>query len=147
MTEMLRIEIWGRLLQVSETLRAGLEGDLKAAGLPPLDWYATLLALARAGPSRPFELRRQVTLPQYTLSRLIDRLERAGHVSRAPCPEDGRGQIVSATDQGLELLDEMWPVYRAAIIARISGELSEDEIATLASLLEKLVPGEVQLIP
>lgn len=142
MSQAARIETWARLLKVAGTLRTAVEGDLKAAGFPAIEWYDTLLALAPEGEAgmRPFALRERVALPQYTLSRLLDRMERAGLVSRRPCPEDGRGQIVTATDKGLELLDDMWPVYRAAILDRFGGTLSMAEVRSLNGCLARLSP-------
>src|SRR5688572_30747564 len=87
---------WARLLKASTRMVEAAERDLKAAGLPPLAWYDALLELHRAAPSglRPGDLEKEMLLPQYNVSRLIDRLETAGHVERLPHPEDGRGQVV-----------------------------------------------------
>ena len=71
-----------------------IERDLKQAGLPPLTVYDVLLELdrAEAGRLRPFELASRTLFPQPNLSRLIDRLENDGLVSREAFNKDGRGQ-------------------------------------------------------
>src|ERR1700751_3913382 len=73
---------WARLIKAQRTALGSVEGALKAAGLPPLAWYDALLELERAGAPglRPFELERAMLLEQYNLSRLLDRMERAGYV-------------------------------------------------------------------
>src|SRR5919205_4446165 len=93
---------WARLVRVSASLLDAVEADLKAAGFPSLVWYDALLELGRAegGRLRPYELERRMLLPQYSTSRLIDRLERAGFVERLICPEDGRGHVVAITIAG-----------------------------------------------
>src|SRR4051794_3311049 len=113
------IQAWARLVRVSGALLDAVEAELKAAGFPRLVWYDALLELGRApeGRLRPFELERHMLLPQYSTSRLVDRLEKAGLVARIGCPDDRRGQHVSITDAGRALRERMWPAYAAAISA------------------------------
>jgi DNA-binding MarR family transcriptional regulator len=112
---------------------------LKDAGLPPLAWYDVLLELNRGQPLRPFELGRAVLLPKYNLSRLLDRLEAEGLIQRSDCPEDRRGQSVSITTVGRDLLRRMWPVYGAVIRQRFEEKLGPEEIDTLDRILRKLL--------
>jgi len=144
MIETEKVEAWGRLLRISRALTSAVEADLKAAGLPPSGWYDALLELVRAGPQglRQFEMRDRMLMEQYNLSRLIDRMEAAGLVTRHPCPEDGRGQIVRITDPGLELLDTMWPVYRDAIGERFARHLTMAEADRLNALFRRLRPTD-----
>ena len=71
------IVAWARLLKASAKMLDAVERDLKQAGLPPLAWYDALLELHRARPDglRPGDLEKEVLLPQYNVSRLVDRLE------------------------------------------------------------------------
>src|SRR5258707_8677084 len=67
---------WIRLMRIQSRVLDAVEQDLKKAGFPPLAWYDALLELSRApsGEMRPVELERQMLIPQYSTSRLIDRL-------------------------------------------------------------------------
>ncbi len=67
---------WIRLMRVQSRVLDAVEQDLKKAGFPPLAWYDALLELSRApsGEMRPVELEKQMLIPQYSTSRLIDRL-------------------------------------------------------------------------
>src|SRR3954470_5660843 len=96
---------WARLVRVQQGVLAAVEQDLKQAGFPPLAWYDALLELSRAvhGILRPVELEKQMLLPQYSTSRLIDRLAEAGLVERKTCPIDGRGQYVAITHAGRKM--------------------------------------------
>jgi DNA-binding MarR family transcriptional regulator len=111
--------------------------------MPPLEWYDVLWDLERApdGARRPFELERGLLLAQYNLSRLVDRLHRAGLVDKLKCPEDGRGLVLVITEEGRALRKRMWPVYSAAIEKHIGSHLGEDEARTLSALLMRLVTG------
>jgi len=143
MTEPDDTALWAQFLRVSQAVLGAVEADLKAAGHPPLAWYDALLELRRAGAAglRPYLLGERMLLAQYTLSRLIERLDRAGLVERHPCPEDGRGQVVRITAAGRALLDRVWPDYRAAIARRMLDRLEPEDAAALARILDKLDPG------
>jgi DNA-binding MarR family transcriptional regulator len=134
------VNAWARLMRVQRHLLAAVESDLKAAGLPPLGWYDALLELRRAGDDglRPLELEKRLLLAQHNVSRLIDRLEVAGLAARCPCPADGRGQMVIATEAGRDLVAQMWPVYRAAIRRHVGERLTGTEANALGDLLAKL---------
>ncbi|NKF33501.1 MarR family transcriptional regulator, partial [Pseudomonas sp. BGM005] len=75
---------WIRLMRVQSRVLDCVEQDLKKAGFPPLAWYDALLELSRApsGELRPVELERQMLIPQYSTSRLIDRLVDEGLACR-----------------------------------------------------------------
>ncbi len=132
---------WARLLRAQRTALASVEGTLKDAGLPPLTWYDLLLELERAGEGglRPFELERELLLPQYGVSRLIERVEKAGYLKREACEDDGRGQRLVITESGRKLRRKMWPVYGKAIEAAVGTRLSAAEASALSGLLVKLI--------
>lgn len=135
------VRAWVRLVRAEQAVLSAVEAELMAAGFPPLAWYDVLLELSREteGALRPFEIERRVLLAQYNLSRLIDRLEKAGLVARQPCPEDRRGQLVRLTAAGRRLQQRMWPAYAAAIQRHVGQRLNDKEAATLALLLDKLL--------
>lgn len=134
------VHAWARLVRVSEALRVAIEGELKVHDHPPLAWYDALLELGRApqGRLRPFELERQMLLPQYSTSRLVDRLERAGLVERLVCPFDGRGQFILITEAGRDLQRRMWPAYADAVERYVGAKLTDDEARRLSDLLGQL---------
>ena len=135
------VQAWVRLLKAQQVVLGAVEDDLKAAGFPPLTWYDVLLELRRApgGALRPLEIEGHLLLAQHNVSRLVDRLEKAGHALRRPCAEDGRGQIIVITGRGRALLDAMWPAYHAAIQRHLGSVLDDAEAAGLARLLGKLI--------
>src|SRR3954451_14088284 len=134
------IQAWARLVRVSGALLIAVEAEFKAAGFPALAWYDALLEIGRApeGRLRPFELERHMLLPQYSTSRLVDRLEKAGLVARIGCPDDRRGQHVSITDAGRALRERMWPAYAAAIQRHMGSKIGCTDAQKLADLLGRL---------
>ncbi len=117
-----------------------VEQDLKRAGFPPLAWYDALLELSRApsGELRPVELEKQMLLPQYSTSRLIDRLVDEGLVVRRECKIDKRGQFVEITEAGRDLQKKMWNAYSAGIEKHVGSKLSDTDAIKLCGLLDRL---------
>jgi DNA-binding MarR family transcriptional regulator len=134
------VAAWARIVRVGQDLLAAVEADLKAAGLPPLAWYDALLELSRAeaGRMRPVELEKAMLLPQYSTSRLTERLVRAGLVVRRVCPRDRRGQFLAITDEGRALQHRIWETYAAAIERHVGTRLSSEDTGRLCELLGKL---------
>ena len=91
---------WVQLVRAHRSALCSVEKALRAADLPPLEWYDVLLELERGGPLRPRDLQDRLLLAQYNLSRLLDRMEAEGLVTRERCSDDARCQWVRATDAG-----------------------------------------------
>lgn len=134
------VQAWARLIRVEQTLLAKVEQELKAADLPPLDWYDVLLELDREadGRLRHRDLYPRLLVAKYNLSRLIDRMEAAGLVCSEACADDARGAVIAITAKGRALRKRMWPIYEAAIDRHFASRLSDGDIALLGRVLEAL---------
>ncbi len=131
---------WIRLMRIQSRVLGAVEQDLKKAGFPPLAWYDALVELSRApgGELRPVELERQMLIPQYSTSRLIDRLVEEGLAERRECKMDKRGLFVVITEAGRDLQKRMWSAYSAAIERHVGSKLSDADAARLCGLLDRL---------
>ena len=134
------VDAWISLLRTERTLIDKVEERLKRAGLPPLDWYHVLNEVDRAPKSRlrQAQVQERIQLAQYTMCRLVDRLERDGLMQRQPCQQDGRNNVLWITPKGRALRRSMWPVYAAAIDDQFGSRLTRAEAEQLAGLLAKL---------
>ena len=133
---------WRGFLRAHATLVRRLEGELVAEHDLPLPSYDVLVQLSEA-PDRRLrmtELADRVLLSRSGLTRLADRLEREGLLTREPCPSDARGTLAVLTDGGLERLRQAWPTHLRGVQEHVTGRLSSAEIDQLSSLLGKLVP-------
>ncbi|MDK1387982.1 helix-turn-helix domain-containing protein [Sinorhizobium sp. 8-89] len=138
------ITAWARLVRAQRAVMAGIEGELKQAGFPPLSWYDVLLELKRRPDGRltPRELEQEMLFEQYNLSRLLDRMEAEGLVRRIPYPGDKRRQLIEITEEGRSLQRRIWPVYAAAIEQYVGAKLTEGEVQVLAEALKKLLAAD-----
>ena len=112
-----QLAAWRAFLRAHSTMLRRISRDLDEAGLPPLSWYDVLAAL-RDAPERTLrqvELAERVLLSHSGLSRLLDRIEAKGLVSRTSCPSDRRSFHIKLTDEGAQMLERMWPVYARGV--------------------------------
>jgi DNA-binding MarR family transcriptional regulator len=129
---------WVQLIRAHRSALCSVERALRAADLPPLEWYDVLLELERGGSLRPRDLQDRLLLAQYNLSRLLDRMESEKLISRERCSEDARCQWVKATAEGKALRKRMWPTYAAAIEQALGAKLTGTQAEKLSELLGRI---------
>jgi len=135
---------WARLLRVHKVLLERVQADLSAADLPPLEWYDLLLELDMAAGNRLrlYDLGQRMVLSRSNLTRLCDRLEKEGLISREQCAEDRRGLFAALTQKGAEIRRAMWPVYKRSVEQHFSAHISEQEATELAAVLLRVRNAE-----
>ncbi|HBG31691.1 MarR family winged helix-turn-helix transcriptional regulator [Candidatus Macondimonas diazotrophica] len=135
---------WARLLRVHKMLLESVQADLSVAGLPPLEWYDLLLELdmAEGNRLRLYALGEKMVLSRSNLTRLCDRLEKDGFISREQCAVDRRGLYAVLTQKGAAMRRDMWPVYKRSVEQHFSTHLTEEEADALAAILLKVQNSE-----
>lgn len=105
--------------------------------------FDVLATLRRSGVPfalTPTELYEATMVTSGAMTNRLDRLEKAGLITRGPHPQDRRGVIVQLTEGGRDLIDE-------AVTAHVENEhqvlsvLTREEQDRLADLLAKLISG------
>ncbi len=101
-----------------------------------LTWpqLATLRAAARLGSCSIGALARAMHLGQATLTGIIQRLERAGLVARAPHEQDGRSVKIAITDAGKQLLTNAPSLLQDRFHTELAKLKDWERSQTLASL-------------
>lgn len=118
------------------------EKELAEAGLPDLGFFGVLLALSEESkPSRPKDLLRKVNVTKSGLTRLVDRIEKAGLVERTYCPSDRRGTFLVITDQGRETLAQMLPVRERVFRENFIDLVDEEDAETVARVMNNVANG------
>lgn len=136
-----RSSVWRLFLTAHVKLLDRMEAKLAAAGLPSLEWYDILFTLKEAPEHRLrlSELADRVLLSRSNLTRLIDRLERAGLLYRKACPTDRRGTFAVLTEAGLAMQQQMWTLYAEAIEEYFARYVDDKEVEVLQQVLKRLV--------
>jgi len=137
----LRDVAWRAFITAHALVIERIERELAEAGLPPLGWYDVLLELSVAPDRRlrMHELARAVVLSRSGLTRLVDRLERAGLLRREPDLADRRGSFAVLTDEGAAMRERMWPVYARGIAEHFGKHLGDEEVEGLIGVLKRVL--------
>ncbi|MEV0223504.1 MarR family winged helix-turn-helix transcriptional regulator [Streptomyces sp. NPDC050704] len=122
--------------RLSRLHRAAAGKLLRGAGLYPGQEFL-MMHLWDRGAVRQSELIKAVDLDPSTVTKMLQRLEHAGHVSRSPDPKDGRAVLVEATDKSCGLLEEVTRAWNELEEHTLAG-LSTAERAQLAGLLSRV---------
>ena len=128
----------GRLHRLGQRLDAELRPVFSAAGLGDGD-FDLLATLRRAGaPYRltPGDLAAMSMVTTGAVTKRVDRLVRAGLVTRGVNPADARSRVVALTSRGRELVDRLVAEHVANEHRLLAG-LDHDERGHLARLLEQ----------
>lgn len=129
------------MLRVHSRLTRELDADLAAEHGLPLSSYEVLLFLddAPGGRLRMAMLADSVLLSPSGLTRLVDRLERAGLVIRESCPVDRRGFEAVITEAGRTALKEARPTHLSGVRERFLEHFSVEEMRTLSRFWDRVL--------
>jgi DNA-binding MarR family transcriptional regulator len=131
---------WQAFIRAHATLMRQLAMDLVDDIGLTLGDFDVLAQLGQAGGElRISELAAQAYSSRSGMTRRIDRLVDEGLVTRANTDTDGRGVVVALTEAGVARLSEAAPVHLFRVRQLFVDRLSDEELATLATALEKVV--------
>jgi DNA-binding MarR family transcriptional regulator len=132
---------WKALLDVTTGVLATLDGELQREHGLSLGEYEALVHLSDTpGHSlRMTDLAERLKLSPSGITRRIDGLVREGLVERRQCPSDRRGSNAVLTEKGLARLNEAAPTHVRGVRSHFVDQLSERQLANLASALSAVV--------
>ena len=132
--------VWETLLRTVSALLRIYERELQESDALPLAWFDVLIQLYEApeGRLRMQALADSVVLSRSGLTRLIDRMERAGLVRREPSKEDRRGYYAVISDEGLRVIGLARPVHHRGIREHFTDHLDDNDVEALDIALGKV---------
>jgi DNA-binding MarR family transcriptional regulator len=138
------VSAWVRLLRAHAAVTRQLSARLEADHGLTLSDYDVLVQLyfAEGHRLRRIDLARQVLLTASGITRLLDRLERAGWVGKEDCAADARVTYAVLTKAGLERFEESRTSHIADIDELFSSRFSPEECEALRDLLGRLPLAE-----
>ena len=122
--------------QAQLALHRTIESKVTALDLTAMQWGPLmLLGLGRARTAA--ELSRCIGVETSTMTRMLDRLEAKGLLSRKRCPDDRRIIWLELTDEGRHLAGKVPYLIAESLNQHLQG-FSQQELDTLKSLLRRL---------
>lgn len=133
-------EAWIAIAQTHAAVTGRLQEALTAAELPPLAWFEVLATLDRAPEQRMKmgDLAEALVITRGGLTKLVDRLIKAGLLERTFCETDRRVSYATLLPAGVELLEEMRPVVRAELAVAFSANLTVKQADELRATLDRI---------
>jgi DNA-binding MarR family transcriptional regulator len=119
------------VLRLSRRLR---KHDL--AGLTPSQ-LSTLSSVGKSGPVRLGDLAAAERIAPSTLTRLVSVLEERGYLVREPAPDDARAYLVTVTEVGLDVLEQI-RAEATSTLTEILATLSPAQLAALEAAMPAL---------
>lgn len=133
--------IWVLLNVAHKQVNQTFEIELRRSGLPPASWYDVLWSLEQQSDGlRQFELEKMSLFSQVNLSRNLKRMIEDGLVLQVRAKNDGRGRILTITDEGKTMRAKMWEVYGGLMISEIEERVPEQIAPAFVEGLKALVP-------
>jgi DNA-binding MarR family transcriptional regulator len=134
------LDAWRSFLRAHARLVRVLETELVAEHPITLGGYDVLVQLAEA-PERRLrmaELAEAVLLSRSGVTRLVDRLEDAGLVSRERFDGDGRGIVAVLTTAGVDTLRAAARTHLAGVTRHFVDHLDADELDSFGEMCSRL---------
>jgi DNA-binding MarR family transcriptional regulator len=138
------LRAWRGLLKAHASLVKRLDAELEAEHGLPLTSYEVLMRLNEADgcKMRMHDIASSVWLSRSGLTRLIDRLERDGLVTRTSCAHDARGAFAVLTDDGRRKLTEACVTHVAGVRRLFLSHFAGTELEALSELWERVLPPD-----
>ena len=135
-----QLAAWRAFLRAHATITRAMEAELVAEQQLSLAAYDVLVQLAEA-PGRQLrmtELADAVLLSRSGVTRLVDRLEKVGLVSRCPVETDGRGVAAALTEEGLQRLRIASRTHLAGVVRHFVARLDVEDLRALERISRRL---------
>lgn len=133
-------EAWTALCRAHAGVTGRLQEALTDADLPPLPWYEVLDAVAGAPDERMKmgDLAETLVISRGGLTKLVDRLVKAGLLERAFCATDRRVSYAVLSPAGRETFNEMRPVVVGELRRAFTESLNARQAAALRDALVRV---------
>jgi DNA-binding MarR family transcriptional regulator len=134
-----QLRCWRLFVESSLALVDVLDTELQEAAGIPQRWYDVLVHLEESPNGIPMtELADQILYSKSGFTRVVDRMEEAGLVSRVRPPNDRRSILVTITDQGTQTMQSARRHHRGGIERHFSRHLTDTDTKALTRALEKI---------
>ena len=134
-----RLRSWRLYFESALALVDVLDEELQREAGISTRWYDVLVHLEESPQGIPMnELAERILLSKSGFTRVVDRMEEAGLVSRVHPPNDRRTILVLLTDKGSEVKERARRYHRDGINRHFSKHLTDTDIKALTRALERL---------
>jgi DNA-binding MarR family transcriptional regulator len=100
--------------------------------------FETMQVIGRSGPCRVLDIAEELAIGWGGASKIVDRVETAGHCRRRPNPNDARSSLISLTPRGRALLRRATASFTTELQLRLGARLTPNQLDDLSCALSQL---------
>ena len=100
--------------------------------------FETMQVLSRTGPCRVQDIAEDLAIGWAGASKIVDRVEAAGHCRRRPNPDDARSSLITLTPRGRALLRKATTHFTSVLELRLAAALTTRQLDELSGTLSRL---------
>jgi MarR family transcriptional regulator, organic hydroperoxide resistance regulator len=130
--------LFSDLIRFETELWNAVDARMRAEHGLPLHRFEPMQVIAGTPDCRVYDIARALSLTTGGVSKIVDSLEAAGHVSRRPNPDDRRSSIVELTPAGKRLLARATKTFEVELEVRLGAALPERALRQFSSALNGL---------
>ncbi|MCU9615042.1 MarR family transcriptional regulator [Caldibacillus lycopersici] len=132
----LSLKLFVVLTRALESIEKQVVNNIKSYGLN-LTEFGVLELLYHKGDQPIQKIGQKILLASSSITYVVDKLEEKHFLSRKACPNDRRVTHASITDEGKQLIEEIFPKHAEAL-NEIMGGLNAKEKELMIDLAKKL---------
>lgn len=134
--EELSLKLFVVLTRALDAVKKSIERDIRTYGMNPTE-FAVLELIYNKGEQTVQKIGEKVLIASSSITYVVDKLEKKELLLRTPSPEDRRITLVSITEDGRRMMDEIFPSHSRSV-QRILGGLDSEEKSLIIGQLKKL---------
>jgi DNA-binding MarR family transcriptional regulator len=127
--------LFSELVRLETELWNSVDARLRADFDLPLPWFEPMQVIARVPSCRVFDIATALSITVGGTSKLVDRIEAAGHCARVANPDDRRSSVIELTPTGRRLLAKASTAFEDELQLRIGSAVSTSALQKFESTL------------
>ncbi|WP_062109267.1 MarR family winged helix-turn-helix transcriptional regulator [Bacillus niameyensis] len=132
----LSLKLYVVLYRALQAIDKKMANNYKSYGMNPTE-FAVLELLFNKGDQPIQKIGQKILIASSSITYVVDKLEKKKYVKRVACPTDRRVTYAAITDEGKELMEEIFPKH-AETMTEIMGGLNLSEKQVMVEQLKKL---------
>lgn len=136
MNENVSLKAFVVLMKASKSMEERIKRDIKRYGVSTTE-FTILEALYHKGQLTVQQICDAVLINSGSMTYVIDKLQKRGLLKRSPCEQDRRVVQVRITDEGKQVMDEIFPKHQA-VIEEIFADIELEDKQKLVDLLKTI---------
>jgi DNA-binding MarR family transcriptional regulator len=130
--------LFSQLVRLETELWNAVDSRLRADFDLPLARFEPMEVISRVDSCRVYDIAAELSITIGGTSKLVDRIEAAGHCRRVANPDDRRSSLIELTPSGRRLLAKAAVAFEDELTTRIGSVVSARQLAQLRNTLEQL---------